>query len=44
VRAAYRARAAAEPARFAVLDAGAPLESVRAAACAVVDRFLEDAA
>ena len=41
VRAAYRARAAAEPARFRVIDAGAAIEVVRAAACAAIDAFLD---
>ena len=34
VRAAYRARAAAEPSRFRVIDATRSLDEVRAAACA----------
>ena len=41
VRAAYRARAAAEPARFRVIDATRSLAEVRAAACAAVDAFVE---
>jgi dTMP kinase len=41
VRAAYRARAAAEPARFRVIDAGAAIEVVRAEACAAIDAFLD---
>jgi len=41
VRAAYRARAAAEPARFRVIDATRSLDEVRAAACTVVDAFVE---
>lgn len=40
VRAAYRARAAAEPARFRVLDASCPVDDVRAQACDAVDRFV----
>jgi dTMP kinase len=41
VRASYRARAAAEPARFRVIDAGAAIEVVRVAACAAIDAFLD---
>ena len=41
VRAAYRARAAAEPARFRVIDATRSLAEVKAAACAAVDAFVE---
>jgi dTMP kinase len=41
VRTAYRARAAAEPARFRVIDATRSLDEVRAAACAAVDAFVE---
>jgi dTMP kinase len=41
VRAAYRARSAAEPARFRVIDAARSLAEVRAAACAAVDAFVE---
>jgi len=41
VRAAYRARATAEPARFRVIDATRSLDEVRAAACTVVDAFVE---
>ena len=41
VRAAYRERAAAEPARFRVIDAGRPVEAVREAACAAVDAYLD---
>jgi len=40
VRAAYRARAAAEPQRFRVIDAGRPVDEVRTAACAAIDAFL----
>ena len=40
VRAAYRARAAAEPARFRVLDASRSVDAVRAAACAEIERFV----
>jgi dTMP kinase len=40
VRAAYRARAAAEPARFRVLDASKAVEEVREAACAEIKRFV----
>lgn len=40
VRAAYRARAAAEPARFRVIDAGRAIDEVRAAACAAIDAFV----
>jgi dTMP kinase len=41
VRAAYRERAAAEPARFRVIDASAPVDSVRDAACAAVDAYVD---
>ncbi|HEX7338560.1 MAG TPA: dTMP kinase [Rhodanobacteraceae bacterium] len=41
VRAAYRARAAAEPARFCVIDASQPVEQVLADAVAAVDRLLQ---
>ena len=41
VRAAYRARAAAEPERFRVIDASRPVDEVRAAACAAIDAFLD---
>ena len=40
VRAAYRARAAADPARFRVLDASRAVDVVRAAACAEIERFV----
>lgn len=41
VRAAYRARAAADPVRFRVIDASAPVEDVRDAACATIDAWLK---
>lgn len=41
VRAAYRERAASEPARFRVVDASAPIDSVRHAACAAVDAYVD---
>jgi len=41
VRTAYRARAAAEPARFRVVDASRGIDEVRAAACAAVDAFVK---
>jgi dTMP kinase len=41
VRAAYRARAAAEPQRFRVIDATKGIEDVRAAACGVIDAFVD---
>lgn len=41
VRAAYRARATAEPARFRVLDASRPVDDVRSQACAAIDRFVQ---
>ncbi|ANB18285.1 dTMP kinase [Dokdonella koreensis] len=40
VRAAYRARAAAEPQRFRLIDASAELDAVRAAVGAAVDAFV----
>lgn len=40
VRAAYRARAAAEPQRFRVIDAGAELGTVQAAVTAAIDTYL----
>lgn len=40
VRASYRARAAAEPERFRVIDASAPVDAVRSAACQALDAFL----
>lgn len=42
VRSAYRARAAAEPGRFRVVDASRPLEEVLGAVRAHIDRFLRD--
>lgn len=44
VRKAYRTRAAAEPQRFAVVDAGQGVEAVVADACAALDRFLDSRA
>ena len=41
VRDAYRARAVVEPARFRVIDASRPLDAVRAAACTVIDAFID---
>ncbi len=41
VRAAYRARAAAEPMRFRVIDASQPVDAVRAAACVAIDAFVD---
>jgi dTMP kinase len=41
VRAAYRARAAAEPRRFGVIDASRPLEAVLADVRACVDAFVD---
>lgn len=40
VRAAYRARAAAEPQRFRVIDAAAELDAVQAAVTAAIDAYL----
>jgi dTMP kinase len=40
VRAAYRERAAAEPTRFRVIDSSRPVDDVRHAACAEIDRFV----
>ncbi len=40
VRAAYRARAAAEPARFRIIDASRPIAEVRAATAAAIDAFV----
>lgn len=40
VRAAYHARAAAEPARWRVIDASQPIEAVRAALVTVLDAFV----
>lgn len=42
VRAAYRARAAAEPARFRMLDASRAVDDVRMQACAEIDRFVQE--
>jgi dTMP kinase len=44
VRKAYRTRAAAEPQRFAVVDAGQGVDAVVADACAALDRFLDSRA
>jgi dTMP kinase len=41
VRAAYRARAAAEPKRFRIIDASRAVDEVRAAACAAIDAFVD---
>lgn len=41
VRAAYRARAAAEPGRFRVIDASRPIAEVRAATAAAIDAFVD---
>lgn len=41
VRAAYRARAAAEPERVAVIDAGAPIEAVQSALREAVLAFIQ---
>lgn len=41
VRAAYRARAAAQPQRIAVVDAGLPVEAVVREACVALDAFLD---
>ncbi len=40
VRAMYRARAAAEPARFRVIDSSLDVIAVRDAACATIDAFI----
>ena len=42
VRGVYLARAAAEPARFRVIDASQPVEAVRAAVCAALVDWLRD--
>lgn len=44
VRAAYRARAAAEPLRFRTIDASRPLDEVRSAVRATLDAWLESGA
>jgi len=41
VRAAYRARAAAEPNRFRVIDATQSIDDVRTATCRVIDAFVD---
>jgi dTMP kinase len=41
VRAAYRARAAAEPGRFRVIDANRPIAEVRAATAVAIDAFVD---
>jgi dTMP kinase len=41
VRGAYRARAAAQPQRIAVVDASQPVEAVVHDACAALDAFLD---
>jgi len=41
VHATYRERAAAEPARFRVIDASQPVAVVRACACALVDAYVD---
>ncbi|MBO9662718.1 dTMP kinase [Dokdonella sp.] len=43
VRNAYRARAAADPERFRVIDSSQPVDVVRVAACAAVDAFVDRA-
>jgi dTMP kinase len=43
VRASYRARAAAQPARFRVIDAAQPLDAVLAAVRRIVGTFLDEA-
>jgi len=40
VRATYRARAAAEPSRFRLIDASRPVDEVRADACSAIDAFV----
>jgi len=41
VRAAYRARARAEPSRFRLIDSSRPVDDVRAAACAAIDAYVD---
>jgi dTMP kinase len=41
VRATYRARAAAEPGRFRIIDASRPMADVQAATAAAVDAFVD---
>ncbi len=41
VRAAYRERAGADPARFRVIDASQPIDAVRVAACAGIDAYVD---
>ncbi|HVV96981.1 MAG TPA: dTMP kinase, partial [Rhodanobacteraceae bacterium] len=43
VRAAYRARAAAESGRFRVIDATRGIDDVRAAVCEAIDAFVATA-
>ena len=40
VRESYRARAAADPERFHIVDSSRDIETVRRAACATVDQFI----
>ena len=40
VRTAYRARAAAEPERFRVIDSSLPIGQVRERACSLIDQFI----
>ncbi|HMM66789.1 MAG TPA: dTMP kinase [Dokdonella sp.] len=42
VRVAYRSRAEADPRRFRVIDASRDVATVKADACAAVDRFIRD--